>query len=103
MTETIMVWINVLVLVLATLYLLTDLIANKPSNKINIVIIAVVAAISAMYAYKTATGIHIVNGMTTSISIVLLAMFLIIGKIFLQNIRETILIIKKKVWKEDNR
>ena len=102
MIETIVMWTYLLVLALATLYLLTDLIANKPSSKTKAVISLIVTIILAVMLYMTVVDICKGNIIIGILAIVLSAILLIVRKEFLKNTEETILIVKRKIWKENN-
>ena len=107
MNEIVLMWADLLIVALAVLYLSTDFIANKPSNKIMMVIdevlIMIVAVVFIALLYTIIIGTYQSTNFTVVFVITMTIMFLLLGRKFLQNLRETVKILQRREKKGEER
>ena len=96
MNETVVMWANLLVIALAALFFGTRLVASKYGNKVvmllDIVALLILAVIFTGVLYTAITGTY--QSVSIAGIIVVIVLFLIVRKEFLNNLREVARIVK---------
>ena len=104
--ETLITWINVVVITIAVLYLFVNLAINKPKGKIkiavNLLVLFVIVTVSTIFTYNIATGTFQSSVFSGIFSAIILAVIFIDRKNFLRNIEEATLTARKTMREENN-
>lgn len=104
--ETIVTWINIIMLAIAILYLFTSLVMNKPKSKIKAMIsllaLFVIVIASVIFTYAAAIGTIQSDRFSLIFSVIILAVIFLDRKNFLQNIKGVTLVAKKTMRKENS-